>query len=182
MAKKTTTEEVIVTSVRFNGRSLKATWDQGGDPCSRTFHDNPLPSFIKALDALKAHVCTLCELPANQEEKIIVKGVTIAALGDDNQQAVIVASKKLKRAKRVMNFSTPLLAMWAPKDKDADPGDRMDDDTAKAIAKLETETKKYICGERAQGKLALEEEEEKKPKKDAEEKLPGMDEPQAPDA
>jgi hypothetical protein len=173
-------EEVIVTSVRYNGRSITCKWDQGGDACSRTFHDNPLPSFVKALEALKSHVCDLCELPAKDEEKIEVKGITINALGDDNQQSVIVATKKLKRAKRVMNITTPLLAMWEPKKKDADPGDRMDEATAKAIAKVEAETKKYICGERAQGKLALEEEKPKKKKEAGAETaaFPGMEEPE----
>jgi hypothetical protein len=154
---KKKTEEVIVRSVRYNGRSISAQWEQGGDSCSRTFHDNPLPSFLKALAALAPHVCTLCELPAKDSEKIEVTGITLRALGDDNQQGLVVAKKRIRKGKRVFNISTPLLALWEPKEKEEKAStDRMDEETAKAISKVESETKKYITGERAQGKLALE--------------------------
>lgn len=156
MAKKQTTEEVTVRSVRYNGRTIKCDWDHGGDPCSRVFHDNPLPSFLKALAALGEHVCTLCELPAKDVDKIEVTGITVRALGEDNQQALITAKKRIRKGKRVFNISTPLLAMWEPKAKeDKATTDHMDESTAKAIAKMESEAKKYICGDRAQGKLAL---------------------------
>lgn len=179
MPPKKKTEEVLVRSVRFNGRSLKCDWEQGDDACSRTFHDNPLPSFIKALEALRSHVCSLCELPAKDEEKITVTGVSLRPLGDDNAQGVIFAKKKLRKGKRSFKFSTPLLALWEPKDKeDKLKSDALDEDTAKAMVKVETETKKYICGERAQGKLALEDDEDEE--EDSSEKtdeFPAMSEP-----
>jgi hypothetical protein len=178
MAAKTKqpTEEVIVRSVRYNGRTIKCEWDHGGDPCARTFHDNPLPSFLKALAALGEHVCALCELPAKDVEKIEVTGITVRALGDDNQQALITAKKRIRKGKRVFNISTPLLAMWEPKAKEEKATtDNMDEATAKAIAKVESETKKYIIGERAQGKLALGDDEPAKGKKEsAQEDLPGI--------
>jgi hypothetical protein len=155
MAKKT--EEIIVRSCRYNGRSIACEWEQGGDPCARTFHDNPLPSFEKSLKALAEHVCTLCELSSKEAEKIEATGITIRPLGDDNHQALITAKKKIRKGKRAFNIATPLLAMYPATDAEKKGSDSMDEAEAKAIAKFEAEVKKYILGERAQGKLALEE-------------------------
>lgn len=179
MTAKKKTEEVIVRSVRYNGRSIKCDWEQGGDPCSRTYHDNPLPAFIKALESLRAHVCSLCELPAKDEEKITVIGISLRPLGDDNQQGVIFAKKKLRKGKRAFKFSTPLLALWEPKEKeDKLKTDSMDEDTAKAMTKVESETKKYICGDRAQGKLELEgEDDDEEEKPDNQTEFPPLTEP-----
>lgn len=181
MAKKQTTEEVIVRSCRYNGRSITCEWEQGGDSCSRTFHDNPLPSFEKALKALAEHVCTLCELPTKDADKIEATGITIRPLGSDNQQALITAKKKIRKGKRAFNIATPLLAMYPAKDADKKGSDAMEEDEAKAITKFESEVKKYILGERAQGKLALEDAPKKEGDKgkgaDNTEQFPGMTEP-----
>jgi len=59
-------------------------------------------------------------------------------------------------------------------------GDAMEPEQAKAIAKFIAEVKKYICGDRAQGKLALEDPPEPAKTKGADVlPLPGMDEPPA---
>ena len=160
MTKKPKTEEVIVQSIRTNGRAITCKWTQGGDSYAVTFHDNPLPSFNKALAALAPHVCSLCELPAKDADKVETTGVTIVPLGEDNEQALITAKKKIRNGKRVFNISTPLLAMWPAADADKKGTDAMDDDEAKAITKFAAEGKKYIIGDRAQGKLAIEKEDE----------------------
>lgn len=183
MAKKPTkpkTGEVIVRSVRANGRSIACKWEQNGDAYDVTFHDNPLPSFDKALAALAAHVASLCELPAKEADKITPTGITLRPLGDDNAMALITAGKKIRKGKRVFNMSTPLLSMYPAGGDDAKAGDAMDADEAKAIEKFASEAKKYICGERAQGKLALgeEETEEEKNQPDNQETFPALtDEP-----
>jgi hypothetical protein len=149
-----------------------------------SFHDKPLPSFEKALAALAPFVCSLCELPAKDAEKVEPTGITLRELGDDNQQALIVAKKRIRKGKRVFNISTPLLAMWEPAKKEGEEAaDHMDEDCAKAIAKFETEAKRYIRNgpdDRAQGKLKLEEEKKPAPKKgDNTTPFPGMEEPPA---
>lgn len=161
--KKTPSGEIAIRSCRYNGRSIACTWEQNGDAYSVNFHDNPLPSFEKTLKALASHAASLCEFPERDASKIEPTGITLRPLGDDNAQALIVAKKKLKRTKRVMNISTPLLAMYPGKDAETKGSDAMDEETARAIEKFVVEVKKYIVGERAQGKLALEEEEPAKP-------------------
>lgn len=178
MAKaKPPTEEIIVKSCRYNGRSIRCEWEKGTDFYAVTFHDNPLPSFEKALKALAVHVCSLCELPAKDVDKVEPTGITVRELGEDNAQALIVAKKKIRKGKRVFNIATPLLAMYPSQDAEKKGSDCMDEDEAKAVAKFSAEIKKYILGERAQGKLALEE--EKPAKGDDEPALPGLTEPPA---
>lgn len=164
--KKKPTGELTIRSVRNKRTSIAMEWDIGEDQHKVTFHDNPLPSFYKALEALAEHVCTLCELPAKDASKIVATGITLRPNGE-NQQALIVARKKVAKGKRVFNIATPLLAMW-PDDENTG-ADHMDPEIAKAIAKVETEAKKYILGERAQGKIEFEEE---KPKNDGKGETP----------
>lgn len=173
------TGEIIVRSARYNKRSISCEWMQGADAYAVTFHDNPLPSFEKALAALPAVVCSLCGFPAKDAEKIEATGITIRPLGEDNDQALVTAKKKIGKGKRVFNISTPLLAMYPGKDADKKGTDAMEEDEAKPIARFASEVKKYILGERAQGKLSFEEE-KPAPKKEPgsnSEKLPGMTEP-----
>ncbi len=184
MAKKPETQksgEILVRSCRYNKRSISCEWMQGADAYAVTFHDNPLPSFEKALAALPAVVCSLCGFPTKDAEKIEATGITIRPLGDDNEQGLVTAKKKIGKGKRVFNISTPLLAMYPGKDADKKGTDAMEEDEAKPIAKFASEVKKYILGERAQGKLAFEEE-KPAPKKGAgenSEKLPGLTEPES---
>lgn len=183
MAKKTT-EEISVRKCRYNGRSIRCEWEQGSDAYAVTFHDNPLPSFLKALKALSEHVCSLCDLPSKDADKIEPTGITISPMGEENAQALIVAKKKIRKGKRVFNISTPLLAMYPAEDVEKKGSDAMDPEEAKAIEKFATEVRKYIRNgpdDRAQGKLALEEEKpDPKDKKGGNtEEFPTMSEPGA---
>lgn len=178
MAKKND-EAVVVTAVRNNRKSIHLEWTKGTDEYSVTFHDNPLPSFYKALDGLNAHVCSLCEFAAKDAEKISSTGITVREKGE-NSVALIVARKKIRKGKRVFNIATPLLAMYPSDDPEEKSLDHMDEDQAGAIEKVIKEAIKYIAGERAQGQIQFEE--EPKPSKDADDKttpFPGMEEPAA---
>lgn len=169
------TQEIVVTSIRSNRSSIRAEWNQGDDDYAVTFHDNPLPSFYKALEALAVHVCSLSEFAAKDSEKIEPTGITVSQKGE-SVLALITAKKKLKRNKRVLNVATPLLAMYQnEEDKGAD---HMTEEEAGAVEKVIKEAKKYISGERAQGKLAFEETKPKPDKKtDNTTAFPGMEDP-----
>ncbi len=177
-AAKEKPQEIEVSSIRSNRSSIRAEWKQGDDAYAVTFHDNPLPSFYKALEALAPHVCSLSEFPAKDAEKIEPTGITISQKGESVVLALITAKKKLKRNKRVLNVATPLLSMY---EQDDDKGaDHMTEEEATAVEKLIKEAKKYISGDRAQGKLAFEEEKkEGKEKPSNVDEFPGMTEPPA---
>lgn len=150
---KTKTEAIVITAVRNLRKSIKIEYIQGTDEYALNCHDLPLPSFYKALTALNAHVCSLCEFPASDAKKIDATGITVREKGD-NALALIVARKKIRKGKRIFNVSTPLLPMWA--DEENKGADHMDEDTAKAIEKVIAEAKKYVIGDRAQGQIEFE--------------------------
>ena len=173
MAKKEEKQDVIVRSVRFNGRSIHIVWHVAKDKFDVTFHENPLPSFIKAMEALAEHVCTLCEMPSKDAAKIEPTGITVNPM-EDCPIALITAKKKLKRSGRVFNISTSVLQMY--KDPENEGADYMTEAEAAAIEKMVKEAKRYVAGERAQGLLELAEPETKKEPSNIE-PLPGMAEP-----
>jgi acetaldehyde dehydrogenase (acetylating) len=169
------TEEIVITAVRNNRKSISIAWAQGPDDYAVNFHENPLPSFSKALKALVASVCSLCEFPEKDAAKIEATGITVRAHGDNNL-ALIVARKKIKKAGRVFNIATPLLAMYPdPENKSADC---MAEAEAAAIEKVIAEAKRYVQGERAQGLIAFEEEKPKGEKDPGQPEFPAMAEPE----
>lgn len=158
------TGEIVIRSVRLKRASLALKWTQGEDEYGVTFHENPLPSFTKAIAALVPHVCSLCELPERDADKIEATGITMTPNGE-NTLALITAKKRVKKAGRVFNIATPLLPMYA--DEENKKADRMEPAEAKAIEKVATEARKYIAGERAQGRINFgADDEPKKPKGD----------------
>lgn len=171
MAKKDkATEEVVILKVRNRRKSINIVWRAGADTVNRDFHDNPLPSFLKAIDGLAAHVCTLCEFPEREVAKIAATGITCVEKGD-NTLALIVARKTIKKGKRVINLATPLLAMY--EDDENKSADCMEKDEASAIEKVIKEAVKYLGGDRAQGQINfVPEEGEADGKKKEDETLP----------
>lgn len=171
-------EAVTIKKVRNLRKSIKIAWTQGSDEYDVNFHDNPLPSFLKAIAALGEHVCSLCELPASDVKKIVATGITCAENGE-NVLALIVAKKTIKKGKRVFNISTPLLSMYP--DEENKTTDHMEKEQSAAIEKVISEATKYINGDRAQGQIEFEEESAggKPEDGDKTEKFPGMTEPGA---
>lgn len=164
MAAKNEKKDIAITRVRVTRKAIVVEWTEGLDECSRSFHENPLPAFTKAIEGLTEHVTTLCEFPAAYAKGITATGITVSEKGD-NSLALITAQKKLKRNGRVLNIPTPLLAMY--EDAENKGADHMTEAEAAAIEKVIKETKRYLAGERAQGTIQFEDE---KPKKDDAEK------------
>jgi hypothetical protein len=163
-------EEIVLLSVRNRKKSIGISWTQGTDPVSREFHDQPLESFYKALEALAPHVCTLGEFPTKDSEKIIATGLTLRPEGD-NVLVLVVAKKTLKRGGRCLNIATPLLRL--EEDSENANAVHMNPDEAKAVEKVIKETLRYLAGERGQGKIDFqgEADDEKEPdKKDGDKK------------
>lgn len=155
MAKKETKEVITILSVRNKRKCIAIAWMAGADKVVREFHDNPLPSFLRAIDALNPHVATLCELPSSEAKKISATGITVSPDGD-NSLALIVARKAIKKGKRIMNIATPLLPMYGDDENKA--LDHMDKHEAAAVEKVINEALKYLAGERAQGQIQFKEE------------------------
>ncbi len=163
---------IQILSVRNTRKAIVIEWMEGLDECSRSFHENPLPSFTEALNGLTEHVVTLCEFPAGYAKGITATGITVREKGESTT-ALIVAQKKLKRNGRVLNIPTPLLAVHEdPENKGAD---HMTDAEAAAVELMIAETKRYLAGDRAQGIIAFEDAKpEPKPDKSNTETFPTL--------
>ena len=155
MPKKEINEVITILSVRNKRKCIEIGWMAGADKVVREFHDNPLPSFLKSIDALNPHVAAICELPASEAKKISATGITVRQDGD-NALALIVARKAIKKGKRIMNIATPILHMYA--DLENKSLDHMEKDEAAAIEKVIKEAVLYLAGERAQGQIEFNEE------------------------
>ncbi len=174
-AKPKKEETVTIKSVRNTRAAIVIEWTEGSDDCSRTFHDNPLKSFLNALDGLTEHVITLGEFPAGYAKGIEATGITLREKGD-NVLAMITAKKKLKRNGRVFNIATPILAMYEG-GEDEKGADHMTEVEAAAVEKMIKEAKKYLAGERAQGQIEFVSPEPPKKAGDNTEQFPAMTEP-----
>lgn len=153
-------DAVKILEVRNRRSSIYIHFTRGDDDYPVTFHENPLPSFYAALEALKDHAISLSELPKSDAPKIEVTGITVRPKGE-NAMALIVAKKTLKRNKRVLNISTPILPMYEAEGDEGQGGDHMSAEEAAAVELVISEAKRYVAGERAQGRLAVEEEEKR---------------------
>ena len=120
--------EIFIFSIRNRTKSIGIKWKQGKDTHDDDFHDNPRPSFYKALEALAPTLRTLCELPEGDLKKITVTGVTCTEDGD-NLRAVVVGRKEIKRGNKCLNLNSSILPLWE------------DDENANATHMTEAEAK-----------------------------------------
>ena len=151
-------ESITILAVSNLRKSIRIKWEQPNGATADTynvnFHENPLPAFYKALDALKPHVCNLCELHARDADKLSIVGIVCKEHGE-NTSASIIARKTLKRGRRVSGVETPSLPMYPEEGNKSK--DHLDEDQAAAIEKVVTEATRYVAGERAQGQIVFEE-------------------------
>lgn len=123
-----------------------------GSMTSSACHLLMLPSlgFLSALDALKADVCTICELPEADAEKLKVRGVTVTNTNDVTGM-VITALKSLKTAQSPLVLNTPHLT----EEPYGEGGDAplLETSTLDRLHSLLLEAEGYVNGERAQATL-----------------------------
>ena len=140
------------TAIEYQ-RTTGTDWDDFSLKCS----DKPRPEFFAALDALREHVIDMCELPEELIERIAVKGVSFSYGGEgETMGATIIAENKLIKSNGAVNINTP----HRPSEPYGDTPkgilpDRMflAPDCVSALKDLEKEARKYIDGDRAQGRL-----------------------------
>ncbi|HAP66893.1 MAG TPA: hypothetical protein DCQ99_03570 [Nitrospinae bacterium] len=117
---------------------------------SLTSIDKPLPSFSTALQGLAQSVVDICELPEQDDNYIIVTGVSFSHGGEKQiMGAVISAQKKLKKTDAPLILNTPHKIA----DFYGETGSKqqlLDDDTIGQLYSVIEEAEKYIAGERQQ--------------------------------
>ena len=146
--------------------------DYTSDAEERTLksRDNPLPTFVKAFEALPPLVCEIVGLPAEYTAKLTVTGVTLCDSGG-NEHVMLTAKKELTDNNRPFNINTPLRLTDQPQEE----GTYSPPLSEKQVALVQSvidEASAYIKGDRAQGQIAFEEGESDADEEEGEESTP----------
>lgn len=178
--KKEKPRAIEILSVARTRKTIRIAWQQGDARFDLEERDNPLPSFTKALDALSPIVGTICHFPkAWVDTGCVVRGLTLGEQGE-TPTVFLTARKDIDDAAKEFVFKTParLLAHPTQPGKYTPP---LDPKEAELVQEAIEEAKRYVKGERAQGQIAFEEDEEDDdgdgPIADNIEPLPGLNTP-----
>lgn len=172
-------KHIGITSVKLGRKTISIAWTQGEasfDLCER---DNPLPAFYPAFTALASVAGIICHFPKNYaEEGLRIIGLTIGDAGGVNTIS-IKAKKDIDDAQREFSFSTPtrLLAHPIQEGKYTPPLAKED---AALVGEAIEQAKAYVRGERAQGQIAFEgDDDDDGEDEDVAERLPGLNDGKA---
>lgn len=183
--KKKRTEPIIekpkaieITSVKLGRKTISIAWTQGDasfDLCER---DNPLPQFYPAFAALAPVVGVVCHFPKKYaEEGLRVIALTLGEKGGVGT-ITLRAKKDIDDAQNEFGFSTPtrLLAHPIQEGKYTPPLAKED---AALVDEAIEQAKAYVRGERAQGQIAFEGDDDDADDPDEGERLPGLNDGKA---
>jgi hypothetical protein len=142
-----------ITSVRIKRRAVVIDYENEGETHSVTSRDNPLPSFVKAVDGLGSLVLDILHLPTEYQHGMKPTGLTV--VGKQGTQLVsIVAQKELTDCNSPFNISTPLRFLSVP-EEEGSYSPPLSDKQVALVESVIKEAKKYVKGDRAQGQLPL---------------------------
>ena len=147
-------KKVKVTSDEKISVQYEVKRDTLFDEFSFTTSDKALPTFHEALQALKEDVREMCELPAEYQERVFVKGVSFSYGGDNEVMgATIIAQLHLKESNVPLNLCTPHKTSGPYSDGGVDPKTLLSKDCVKRLYNLTSEAEGFVIGIRAQGNL-----------------------------
>ena len=145
---------ITIELVKRTRRFIFINYTQGDSGHKLKEVDNPLPSFNQALDALAGLVATVCHFPkAYCETDLRVIGAHIGELGGV-QTVSIIAQKSLDDASKALPLTTPPRMLGVPT-KEGSYSPSLSSADQELVATLINEAKAYVMGERAQGQLPL---------------------------
>lgn len=143
-----------ITSVFRTRKTIRLAWNQGEASFDLEETENPLPSFLKALEALTPLVATICHFPAKYAETDCrVCGLIIGSKGGADT-IVLDVRKGLDDAAKEFKFKTPERLLKHPEEEGTYTPPLTDEEAALVYTMIE-EAKQYIRGERAQGVLPV---------------------------
>lgn len=147
-----------ITKVRLKRSAVAIEWttDTGSHAISEK--ERPLPSFVKAVEALAPLLIQILHLPASYAEKLTPTGITISTK-QDVQLVTITAQKDLPECHSPFNLATPLRFLEHPKEEGSYSPALADRDVC-LINAVVAEAKRYVAGERAQGNLPFNKDDE----------------------
>ena len=146
-----------IEKVKYDGTRVRIEYSverQDGrfDERVLSCYDEPIPEFKTALAALVEDVCDICELPADQAEKMRVQSVSLSYT-NDILGLVITALKSVKTAQSPVVLNTPHIP--AQSYAEGGEGPVLADNTLMRVETVTREAERYIDGERAQQSLPM---------------------------
>lgn len=146
-----------IEKVKFDGKKVRIEFsverkDGQFDESMLASFDEPAREFNEALQALKADVCKICELPTSYGDTMRVSSVSLSYT-NDVMGAVITAVRPVLTANSPVVFNTPHLPSvdYSP----GGSGPTLEPSTVERLERLITECHRYILGDRAQQALPL---------------------------
>jgi len=150
-------QDLVIDRVKFDGAKVRIEYqrkrvDDRYDEAVIASFDRPRPEFVAALQALAADVCLICELPADQVERLSVRGASFSHT-NDVMGAVITAMKPVKTAQSPLVLNTPHIPSAPYSDEGGGPV--LAEETVARLEAVINEAAQYIDGNRAQQPLPL---------------------------
>lgn len=150
---------IEIVSVARTRKTICIHWKQGDGKFDLDERDNPLPSFVKAMDALAPIAGTICHFTKGYSETgLRVVGME---LGEQSGAGTVALKcrKDIDDAAKEFAFKTPerLLAHPSEPGKYTPP---LDKEQAGLVEEAVEQAKLYVRGERAQGQIEFEDDDE----------------------
>lgn len=160
MPSKTEKPKIIeIVSVRRTRKTIAIAWTQGDASFDLEERDNPLPAFTAALDALAPLVGVICHLPKDyHEENFRVEGFGLGAKSG-SQTVFLKARKGVSDAAKEFAITTPERLLTHPTGEGRYTPALADSDR-ELMEEAIAQAKRYIKGDRAQGQIVFEGEED----------------------
>jgi hypothetical protein len=158
MATKDKPKAIVIQTVTRSRRFISIGYTLGDEHHQLDSNENPLPSFTKALDALIPLTCQILEVPENYSTNLTVQGITMGTMRDVATVS-IHAKKSLSLAGKMLKLATPPVLMSTPK-TEGGITPPLKDEQASLVDEVVEEAKRYVKGERAQGTLSLDDDDE----------------------
>jgi hypothetical protein len=153
-----------ITKVRLTRSQVVVDYTHENDTHNVTSSDAPLPSFVRAVEALMPLVLSILHLPQSyagtikgsdgkERPSMVATGLTMAEK-QETELVTITAKKELPDAHSPFNIATPLRFIAHPEEAGS-YSPALSDEHVAVVQEVLKEAKKYVKGERAQGQLPL---------------------------
>lgn len=177
MAKSGPTKEkpkaITIHVVKRTRRFIFIAYDKGDEVLTVRSNENPLPAFIQALEALGPLVGIICHLPKEYTAvNLRVQAVTLDTQGGARTVS-ITAQKSLDDAGKALKLVTPPRLLEHPTEEGSYTPP-LEKDALGLVEELIEQAKEYVKGNRAQGTIPLDDEDDGEEDGDEGGDLPGI--------
>lgn len=139
--------DIKILSIKDKPEGLRIAYQMGGDVFTLDSSEMPSDMFVEALDALKADVISICDLPKKYGETMRVTGVALSRRDGEEGESVKAVIKAVKDLP-----SGPPLCLNTPSrflDAVEEGSSMLPGETVKRIRDLCSQAVLYIKGNRA---------------------------------